>query len=74
MNMATNKDQFVGDLKQLKGEVKRRWDKLIDDGIDQIEGNREKLLGRIKEDHGIMKEEVQKQVDGWEEERRDSAA
>lgn len=72
MNMATNKDQFIGNWKQLKGEVKRRWGKLTDDEIDQIEGNREKLLGRIQENYGIMKEEAQKQIDAWEETSRDT--
>lgn len=61
-----NSDQLIGNWKQFKGEVKRQWGKLTDDQIDVINGNREKLAGRIQETYGIAREEAQKQIRDWE--------
>ncbi len=61
-----NKDQFIGNWKQLKGEAKRQWGKLTDDQLDVIEGNRQKLTGHIQEAYGIAKEEAETQIRDWE--------
>ena len=60
-----NKDQLQGKWKQMKGSVKERWGKLTDDDVDIIEGQNDKLVGRIQERYGIAKEEAQRQVDEW---------
>ena len=57
-----NKDQVIGNWKQFKGEAQRRWGKLTNDQLDEIEGNREKLSGKIQEAYGIAKEEAEKQL------------
>ena len=43
-----NSDQFEGQWHQFKGSLKAQWGKLTDDDIDRIEGNREKLVGKIQ--------------------------
>lgn len=61
-----NNDQLIGNWKQFKGEVKRQWGKLTDDQLDVINGNRDKLEGKIQEAYGIAKDEAAKQVREWE--------
>ncbi|MCU0463825.1 MAG: CsbD family protein [Anaerolineae bacterium] len=64
--MATSTwDRVVGKWKQFKGEAQVRWGKLTDDELDQINGEREKLAGRIQERYGIAKEEANRQIDEW---------
>ena len=57
-----NNDIFSGNWKQFKGEVKKQWGKLTDDQLDQIEGNREKLVGKIQENYGVAREEAEKLI------------
>lgn len=60
-----NWDQVKGKWKQFTGDIKKRWGKLTDDDLDRVEGNREKLEGRIQERYGVAKEDAEKQVDEW---------
>ena len=61
-----NWDQIEGNWKQFKGEAKRQWGKLTNDDLDVIEGNRDKLVGKIQERYGIAKDEAERRVDRWE--------
>ena len=45
-------DQLKGKWLQFKGEVKKRWGKLIDDDLRQIEGNYEKVIGMLQQRYG----------------------
>jgi uncharacterized protein YjbJ (UPF0337 family) len=58
-----NKDIFEGTWKQLTGQVKATWGKLTDDDMKQIEGNRDKLIGKLQERYGWTKEQATKEVD-----------
>lgn len=60
-----NWDQIEGKWKQFKGSAKENWGKLTDDDLDQAEGKRDKLIGKIQEKYGVAKEEAEKQVDAW---------
>jgi len=62
-----NKDSIVGNWLLFKDKVKEQWGKLTDDDLDEIDGKREHLLGKIQERHGITKEEAEKQVTEWHE-------
>jgi len=64
-----NWDQVEGKWKQFKGSAKENWGKLTDDDLDQAEGKRDKLVGKIQEKYGIAKEEAEKQVDAWSSKR-----
>ncbi len=61
-----NWDIVEGNWKQFKGKVKTQWGKLTDDELDQIEGHRDQLLGRIQESYGITKDEAERQLHDWE--------
>jgi uncharacterized protein YjbJ (UPF0337 family) len=58
-----NWDQVKGNWKQVKGEVKSRWGELTDDDLTEIEGERDKLVGKVQERYGIAKDEAERQVD-----------
>jgi uncharacterized protein YjbJ (UPF0337 family) len=58
-----NKDIFEGAWKQLAGQLKQTWGKLTDDDMKQIEGNRDKLIGKLQERYGWSKEQATKEVD-----------
>ncbi|MAH05815.1 MAG: hypothetical protein CL561_09675 [Alphaproteobacteria bacterium] len=61
-----NKDILEGNWKQFKGEAKKKWGKLTNDDLDQLDGDREKLLGLIQENYGHTREEAEKEIDEWQ--------
>lgn len=48
---------------QMKGKVKEKWGKLTDDELDQIEGRRDQLVGKVQKAYGVSEEEAERQVD-----------
>jgi uncharacterized protein YjbJ (UPF0337 family) len=58
-----NKDQFEGKWKQFVGAAKSRWGKLTDDDWKSVEGDAEKLAGKIQERYGDSKEETKEEID-----------
>ena len=44
-----NTDVLKGKWHQIKGEVKTQWGKLTDDDLDRVEGDAEKLIGKVQE-------------------------
>ena len=58
-----NTDVLKGKWLQLKGEARRQWGKLTDDDLDQIEGNSEKMVGKLQERYGYARDEAQREVD-----------
>lgn len=51
-----NKDMLQGMWKQVRGDIKTKWGKLTDDELDQVAGQREKLLGLIQQKYGEQRE------------------
>jgi len=60
-----NWQQIEGKWDQVKGDVKSAWGKLTDDDLVWVSGKREKLIGKVQERYGVMKDQAQKQVDEW---------
>jgi uncharacterized protein YjbJ (UPF0337 family) len=60
-----NWDQASGKWNQIKGSVKEKWGKLTDDDMQVIEGNRDRLVGKIQERYGVTKENAEEQVARW---------
>jgi uncharacterized protein YjbJ (UPF0337 family) len=56
---------FKGKWKQMKGEVQKQWGKLTDDDLDVIDGEREKLVGKIQERYGHTKDAAEKEYHDW---------
>jgi len=55
-------DKLEGSWLQLKGDVKERWGELTDDDIDEIDGRRDRLAGKLQEKYGYAKERVEQEL------------
>jgi len=60
-----NWDQIEGKWKQFRGQAKQQWSNLTDSDLDQIDGKREVLIGRLQQRYGILREDAQKKVEEW---------
>ena len=60
-----NWDITQGKWDQLKGSVKEQWGDLTDDEITQIEGNRDKMAGKLQEKYGWTKTEVDEKMNDF---------
>lgn len=64
-----NKDIIEGKWTEIKGAVQQKWGKLTDDDLAEINGSREILAGKIQKNYGIARDEVEKQLDAWNNDR-----
>ncbi len=60
-----NWDQIQGKWTQLQGSARVEWAKLTDQELEQVQGERDKLVGLIQEKYGRSKEEAEEEVDQW---------
>lgn len=60
-----NWDIVKGQWAQVKGEVKSKWGDLTDNDITEINGEREKLAGKLQERYGWAREEADRQIDDY---------
>jgi uncharacterized protein YjbJ (UPF0337 family) len=60
-----NADTLKGQWHQVKGEIRNQWGKLTDDDVNQIEGNGEKLIGKLQERYGYAKDRAQQEFDNF---------
>jgi len=56
---------FKAKWTQFKGEAQRKWGKLTNDDLDVIEGDREKLVGKLQERYDMSREEAEREVDSF---------
>ncbi len=64
-----NETILKGKWNQLMGSAKKKWGKLTDDDLDMIEGDSQKLSGKIQEKYGKSKEEADEEVRAFEKEQ-----
>lgn len=57
--MDMNKDILEGNWKQLRGQVQEWWGRLTDDELDQIQGRRDILAGKLQEKYGYTREQAE---------------
>ena len=60
-----NNDIIKGKWAQFKGGVKEKWGDLTDDDLTEIDGQREKLSGKLQERYGWAKEDAEREIDGY---------
>jgi uncharacterized protein YjbJ (UPF0337 family) len=56
---------FKGQWKQFKGETQKQWGKLTNDDLDVINGEKEKLIGKLQERYGYAKDDAEKEYQQW---------
>ena len=65
---------FKGVWKQVRGEAKSKWGELTDDELDQVAGERDKLLGLLQEKYGYAKIKAEKEIDELLLEQQESSS
>ena len=60
-----NPEILKGRWHQVRGEVRKRWGKLTDDDVTQIEGNVEKMIGKLQERYGYKREQAEKELNDF---------
>jgi len=60
-----NWEQVQAKWDQLKGSARVTWGELTDQELEEVRGERDKLVGLIGERYGKTKEEAEKEVDDW---------
>ncbi len=61
-----NEDIIKGKWKQITGRLKTQWGKLTDDDLDNADGHREYLVGKIQERYGVAKDKAEEEVKRFE--------
>jgi uncharacterized protein YjbJ (UPF0337 family) len=49
--------------KQIRGQVKETWGKLTDDELDEIDGKRDQLVGKLQEKYGWTRMQAEDELD-----------
>jgi uncharacterized protein YjbJ (UPF0337 family) len=60
-----NQDTLKREWSQLRGRVRKRWGKLTNDDLDQVQGDREILVGKLQERYGRTREQVERWFGDW---------
>ena len=60
-----NWDIIQGKWDQLKGSAKQQWGDLTDDELTQINGDRDKLAGKLQERYGWAKTDVDEKMNDF---------
>lgn len=66
-----NEHILKGKWKQLRGETQKQWGKLTNDDMDIINGEKEKLVGKLQERYGIAKDKAEEEYNAWSANYRD---
>ena len=60
-----NWTQIEGKWAELTGQARTRWAKLTEDDLKLVEGQFDKLVGKVVERYGIAKEQARAEVNVW---------
>ena len=60
-----NKDVLEGKWKEMKGQVKENWADLTEDDLKEVEGNFDKLVGKIQEKYGKTQEQAKEEINDF---------
>ncbi len=61
-----NTDKLHGKWMQIRGEAKRQWGKLTDDDLDQINGDMDRLIGKLQARYGYSRSEATREVEAFQ--------
>jgi len=60
-----NPEILKGRWNQLKGDIHTKWGKLTDDDLTQIQGQTEKMIGKLQERYGYKREQAEKELNDF---------
>ncbi len=58
-------DELTANWQQVQGKLRAEWSRLTNDDLAAIEGQRDRLIGKIRERYAIGKEEAERRLDDW---------
>lgn len=58
-----NDDWLKGNWKELKGKLRQKWTKLTDLDLEEIEGKKDVLVGKLQQHYGYAQAQAKKAVD-----------
>lgn len=61
--MDLDKDQLEGNWKELKGKLQERWGRLTDDDMQEIDGKKSVLVGKLMDKYGMSEEAATKAIE-----------
>ena len=65
-----NADILKGRWTQVKGDIRSKWGKLTDDDVTQIQGDTEKMIGKLQERYGLKREQAEKDLNDFLNQRK----
>ncbi len=57
-----NSDMLKGKWMQMKGSLRSKWGKLTDNDLTEIQGDTEKMIGKLQERYGYNREQAEKEM------------
>lgn len=61
-----NHDFFSSKWDQIKDKVQKKWNKLTDDDMSIINGNKDQLIEKLQERYGWDEDRTEKEIDQFE--------
>ena len=68
-----NWDRIQRNWNHFKGNARRHWDKLSEEQLELVAGNRDALAVKIQEVYGVSPERAEKQLTDWQDAQRDKS-
>ena len=60
-----NTDILKGKWMQVKGDIRSKWGKVTDNDLTEIQGDTEKMIGKLQERYGYKREQAQKELNDF---------
>lgn len=60
-----NKDIIQGHWTELKGKVRKHWNRFTDDEVGEMQGTAQELKGRLQKKYGYAEDEAQEEIDNF---------
>lgn len=57
-----DKDRMKGKWNQIKGDIKKKWGQMTDDDLLQVEGDMDKIVGKIQERTGENRDSIRRWI------------
>jgi len=57
-----NPEILKGKWNEMKGDIRARWSKLTDEDMTHIQGQAEKMIGKLQERYGYKREQAEKEI------------
>ena len=60
-----NQEILKGKWLHVKGDVQSWWGRMTEDDVDQIQGDRERFVGKLQERYGYGREQAERELNDF---------